>query len=55
MDQFTNVLHYLKVHVHYAKPKLSSFSQLIDNDGNIVVEEANKLLKSQAQVVKDWL
>lgn len=55
MDQFTNVLHYLRVHVHYSKPKLSGFNQLIDNQGNIINEEANRLIKHQAQIVKDWL
>lgn len=29
MDQFTNVLHYLKMHVHFKKPKLSGFERAL--------------------------
>lgn len=32
LDQFTNVLHYLKVEVYSNKPKLSSIEALLDDD-----------------------
>lgn len=47
MDQFTNVLHYLKVHVHYQKPKLSKIDQLLE-DGVINEKRARTLLEDLA-------
>ena len=47
MDQFTNVLHYVKVHVHYLKPKLSNISALVE--GECVTEKrAESLIKDLA-------
>jgi len=33
-DHLTGVLHYLKMHVHYHKPKLSGISKALDSTGN---------------------
>jgi chromate reductase, NAD(P)H dehydrogenase (quinone) len=49
MDQFTNVLHYLKVHVHFNKPKLSGFSSLISENRKITNSEALKNLNNFAE------
>lgn len=49
MDQFTNVLHYLKVHVHFNKPKLSGFSGLISEDKKIIDSQALKSLNNFAE------
>jgi len=46
MDQFTNVLHYLKVHVHYNKPKLSGINTLISSERRINDEFALNLLEN---------
>ena len=37
-DHLTGVLHYLKMHVHYHKPKLSSISKAFDAEGKLVNE-----------------
>lgn len=49
MDDFTNVLNYLKVHVHYLKPKLSSIEQAFDVNGNLIGERAIHSILSQAK------
>lgn len=47
MDQFTNVLHYVRVHVHYLKPKLSNITALVE--GGVVTEKrAESLIKDLA-------
>jgi chromate reductase len=47
MDQFTNVLNYLRVSVYHAKPKLSSIEQLLVN-GALEDPDCLKLLQAQA-------
>jgi NAD(P)H-dependent FMN reductase len=42
LDQMTNVLHYLKVNVHYAKPKYSGIDAMISQEG-----ELNDLIRSK--------
>jgi NAD(P)H-dependent FMN reductase len=37
-DHLTGVLHYLKMHVHYNKPKLSNISRSFDPSGKLVNE-----------------
>lgn len=46
MDQFSDILHYLKVEVLSAKPKLSGIELLI-KDGELVDERALSLLNDQ--------
>lgn len=40
MDQFTNVLNYLRVHVHYHKPKLSQIENALSSEGVLVNDRA---------------
>lgn len=47
MDQFTSVLHYLRVHVHYLKPKLSNISMTFQGD-SIAEERAKSSVKDFA-------
>ena len=51
MDQFTNVLNYLRVNVLYAKPKLSNVMGLIDDNGMLTDERAIQQLKDQAELM----
>lgn len=51
MDQFTNVLNYLRVSVLYAKPKLSGIENLLDDRGEVVEERASDLLNTQAKLI----
>ena len=51
LDQFTNVLHYLKVEVFSNKPKLSSIEALLDNDE---INDADAL-KRLSEHVKTFL
>ena len=48
LEHLTGVLHYLKVEVLSAKPVLSGIEGLIDSSGDINEEEAQKVLKEQA-------
>lgn len=49
MDHFTGILHYLKVQVHYSKPKLSLIDSILDTDAGTVDEETLKKLEEHAQ------
>ena len=46
MDQFSNVLNYLKVDVISDKPKLSGIDKALDADGNLINEGYLKRLES---------
>ncbi len=48
LDQFTNILHYLKVEVFSNKPKLSSIESLLDDD-KINDADAFKKISEQVQ------
>ncbi len=50
MDQFTNVLNYLKVSVLYHKPKLSEINQLLNSEGELVDERALAMLDEHADL-----
>lgn len=54
MDQFTNVLNYLRVSVLYAKPKLSGIEHLLDSSGEVVEERASALLNTQAELILNF-
>jgi len=50
MDQFTNVLNYLKVNVHYSKPKLSGIGKLME--GDVLVDDYSvKQLESHSEQI----
>jgi len=53
MDQFTNILNYLKVNVLFSKPKLSGIGQLMDGD-RLVDEASIELLESHAELLKKF-
>lgn len=50
-DHLTGVLHHLKMHVHYHKPKLSGITKAFDAEGNLSNENYRKLLEEHAEIV----
>ena len=50
-DHLTGVLHYLKMHVHYHKPKLSAISKAFDAEGRLVNEQYVAQLIEHAELV----
>ncbi len=50
-EHLTGVLHHLKMHVHYHKPKLSGITKAFDAEGNLVNEAYRKLLQEHVEVV----
>lgn len=55
MDQFTNVLNYLKINVYHLKPKLSGISGLLDDSQiKLVDEECLKILNEQLIGLKSF-
>jgi chromate reductase len=50
-DHLTGVLHYLKMHVHYHKPKLSAITKAFDADGKLVNERYMTQLTELAEMV----
>lgn len=51
MDQFTNVLNYLKVNVLYAKPKLSEIDKAMSPDGFITDDRIRSMLSEHAALM----
>ncbi|MCB0761555.1 MAG: NAD(P)H-dependent oxidoreductase [Flavobacteriales bacterium] len=51
MDQFSNVLNYLRVNVLFSKPKLSHVESLINEVGELVDERAVKQLQEHARLM----
>lgn len=49
LDQFTTILHHLKVNVMCSKPKLSGIEQLMDEDFNLFDDFSIKSLEKHAQ------
>jgi len=49
MDQFSNVLNYLKVDVISDKPKLSKIDDALDEQGNVINETYFRLLELHAE------
>lgn len=47
-EHLTGVLHYLKAHVHYNKPKLSQVNTAIDKDGQWLNEAMHKMVQEHA-------
>jgi NAD(P)H-dependent FMN reductase len=50
-DHLTAVLHYLKVHVHFDKPKLSGITKWLSPEGVLTNENYAEQLKRHAQIV----
>jgi len=50
-DHLTGVLHYLKMHVHYHKPKLSGISKALDADGKLIHEQYIKQLEEHVALI----
>ncbi len=53
MDQFTNVLNYLKVSVLYSKPKLSGIDKILI-DGHVRDDRAVKALQEHAELMREF-
>ncbi|MFZ6052299.1 NADPH-dependent FMN reductase [Halocola ammonii] len=52
MDHFTGILHYLKVHVHFSKPKLSLIETILDNqEGKLDRETLERLDEHASQMI----
>ena len=54
-DHLTGVLHYLKMHVHYHKPKLSNISRSFDPTGKLLNEQYMDQLKEHVALISEWL
>ena len=54
-DHLTGVLHYLKMHVHYHKPKLSGISKAFDSNGILINELHASQLKEHVVLVSEQL
>ncbi len=52
-EHLTGIMHYLKMHVHYHKPKLSSIESSFDESGWSLVGRNADQLKTLAQLVKE--
>lgn len=50
-DHLTGVLHYLKMHVHHHKPKLSSINASFAEDGTLTNERYMQQLQEHAELV----
>ena len=50
-DHLTGVLHYLKMHVHYHKPKLSNITNSFDSEGRLNNERYVAQLEEHADIV----
>jgi chromate reductase len=48
-EHLTGVLHYLRLMVHYAQPKLSDIDKMLDENGRVVDERALRLLNDHAE------
>ena len=50
-DHLTGVLHYLKMHVHYHKPKLSNITKSFDSEGSLNNERYVTQLEEHATLI----
>ena len=53
-EHLTGVLHHLKMHVHYAKPKLSGIDDMVNDLGELSDEHARKTLDQHASFMIDF-
>jgi chromate reductase len=54
MDQFTNVLNYLKVSVLYAKPKLSGIEAILGSERKLEDGDVMAMLKEHATLINEF-
>jgi chromate reductase len=54
-DHLTGVLHYLKMHVHYNKPKLSNISRSFDPSGKLVNEQYLNQIQMHIDLISESL
>jgi NAD(P)H-dependent FMN reductase len=54
-DHLTGVLHYLKMHVHYHKPKLSNITKSFDSEGNLSNERYMAQLQEHTSLISHTL
>jgi chromate reductase, NAD(P)H dehydrogenase (quinone) len=50
-EHLTGILHYLKMHVHYNKPKLSQVNKLIDPTGRWLDDRTEQLMQRHAEAI----
>lgn len=53
-EHLTGILHYLKLHVHYNKPKISGVEHLMDINKKLTDESTLMILLEHAQLVKSY-
>lgn len=53
-EHLTGILNYLKVHVHYNKPKISMVDELVDANNVLTDERAMRILKEHALAMSAW-
>ncbi|MFN8864808.1 MAG: NADPH-dependent FMN reductase [Flavobacteriales bacterium] len=53
-EHLTGIFHYLKMHVHYNKPKLSGIEGLMDDQRRIIDEPTMKILTEHVEAVRGW-
>lgn len=53
-EHLTGILHYLRVHVHYAKPKISGIDKMIDDDGVVINDILLRKLEEHVEVVVEY-
>ena len=53
-EHLTGILNYLKVHVHYNKPKISMVDKLVDENNTLTDERAMRILKEHALAISMW-
>ena len=53
MDQFSNVLNYLKVNVYHFKPKFSKIEEMLDAEGKFISPEPLELLRTHIAGLRD--
>jgi len=54
LEHLTGILHYLKLFVHYDKPKLSAIEGLLDDERRLVDAAAVKKLEEHAGLIVQW-
>lgn len=54
-EHLTGVLHYLKMHVHYHKPKLSGITRSFDTEGHLTDQRYQSQLEEHAKMIVEFL
>lgn len=53
-EHLTGILHYLRVHVHYNKPKISNVDDIVNENNQITDERVIRLLTEHAALMAGW-